>query len=70
MELKNWIKINSTDDMIKLAQKCGCHPNYLYQVAWRGCSPRLAKKIEEVTKELTPQAVVTRKELRPDIWDD
>ena len=70
MKLSNWIEKHSTNDLLHLAQKCGCHPNYLYQVARQGCGPGLAKKIEVWTMKLTPEEIVTRQGLRPDIWDE
>ena len=68
MQLSKWIKKSSTEELRILAKKCGCATNYLYQVALNGCSAKLAKKIEAATMKLTPQYVVTRHELRPDIW--
>jgi DNA-binding transcriptional regulator YdaS (Cro superfamily) len=52
-----------------LADAIGSSPDYLWQIAtaWKGrrASPALAAKIEEATA-----GVVTRAELRPDIWGD
>ena len=68
MKLSKWIKTSSTDELKELAKKCGCCSNYIYQVAAKGCSAGLAKKIERATMKLTPGRVVTKYELRPDIW--
>lgn len=69
MQLAKWIKKASTKELRVLAKECGVASNYLYYVALNGCSARLAKKIEAVTMKLTPRYVVTRHELRPDIWE-
>ena len=69
MQLSKWIKKASTKEMRILAKKCEIANNYLYQVALNGCSAKLAKKIEAATMELTPRFIVTRHELRPDIWE-
>lgn len=69
MKLKKWIHISTTAELKKLAKKCGCCSNYFYQVATKGCSAGLAKKIEKFTKQLTPDRIVTRHNLRPDIWN-
>jgi len=37
-------------------------------MAKKGSSPGLAKKIEAATREATPDKVVHRWDLRPDIW--
>ncbi len=68
MKLKKWIRVSTTAELKKLAKKCGCCSNYFYQVASKGCSAGLAKKIERVTKQLTPDRIVSKQELRPDIW--
>lgn len=68
MKLKKWINITTTAQLRNLAKKCGCHPNYLYQIKEDGCSAGLAKKIAKYTKLLTPDCVVNKWELRPDIW--
>jgi DNA-binding transcriptional regulator YdaS (Cro superfamily) len=68
VKLEKWIDATTTTQLKKLAKKCGCHSNYLYQVATKGCSAGLAKKIERWTKKLTPERVVSKNELRPDIW--
>lgn len=69
MKLSKWIKVSTTTELKKLAKKCGCRSNYLYQIAKKGCSAGLAKKIERNTKKMTPDCVVTRHDLRPDIWE-
>ena len=68
MKLAKWINVMTTAELKKLAKKCGCHPNYIYQIVTSGCSAGLAKKIEKHTTKLTPDYVVTRHDLRPDIW--
>lgn len=68
MKLGKWIDVTTTAELKKLAKKCDCHSNYLYQVATKGCSAGLAKKIERFTQRITPNYVVTRHDLRPDIW--
>lgn len=69
MKLKKWIKVTVAADLKKLAKKCGCHANYIYQIAENGCSPGLAKKIEKATAALTPGKAVFRWDLREDIWE-
>lgn len=68
MKFAKWVKIASAEEMQKLAKKVGVHRNYLYQIAKDGCSAGLAKKIEKQTTRMTPDCVVTRHDLRPDIW--
>lgn len=68
MKLKKWIKGTTATELKKLAKMCGCQSNYIYQIATKGCSAGLAKKIEKYTTKLTPDHVVTRHDLRPDIW--
>lgn len=68
MKLAKWIRSSTTEELRKLAKKIGCHPNYLYQICNDGCSAGLAKKIEKWTMKLTPDCIVTRHDLRPDIW--
>ena len=68
MQLSKWMKKVNSEEIRKLAKKVDCHPNYLYQVAKNGCSAGLAKKIKKWTTKLTPDCVVTRHDLRPDIW--
>ncbi len=68
MQLSKWIKKSTSRELRVLAKECGCASNYFYYVALNGCSAKLAKKIEAVTMKLTPRYVVTRHELRPDIW--
>lgn len=70
MKLSRWIEKSSTYELRQLAQRVRCHPQYLYQIRKDGCSAGLAKKIEKATKELTPGQVVTKEDLRPDIWED
>ena len=69
MKLSTWIKNTTTDQQRELARRAGCHSNYLYCVALNGCSAGLAKKIERVTTRMTPNKIVFRRDLRPDIWD-
>lgn len=65
MDLKTYIADSATRR--ELAASCGTTPDYLWQVAtgWRGrrASVDLAKKIEVATA-----SVVTRHDLRPDIF--
>jgi len=68
MKFKKWIKKHSTEELRKLAKVVGCATNYLYFVANDRPSAGLAKKIETATKKLTPGHIVTKSELRPDIW--
>ena len=68
MKLSKWIKEHSHQDLEKLAKKIKCHPRYLYVIAKKGCSAGLAKKIEAITMKLTPRNVISKHELRPDIW--
>lgn len=68
MKLKEWIKKSTFKELEKLAKKVGCHPRYIYQIVNNGCSAGLAKKIEKFTQKVTPNCVVTRHDLRPDIW--
>lgn len=48
-----------------LAESLGCNADYLWQIATerRRASPALARRIEAATG-----GVVTRAELRPDVW--
>lgn len=68
MKLAKWIRVSTTAELKKLAKKVGCHPNYIYQIVSNGCSAGLAKKIEKFTQRMTPDCIVTRHDLRPDIW--
>lgn len=68
MKLKEWIKKTSTYELRQLAKKVKVHPQYIYQVADHRPSASLAKKIEKAVGELTPNWLVTKEELRPDIW--
>ena len=68
MKLKEWIKKSSTYELRQLAKKVKTHPQYLYQVAKFRCSAGLAKRIEAATRLLTPDKIVTKEEIRPDIW--
>lgn len=68
MKFASWMKKASSEEIRKLAKRVGCNYLYLYQVAKGSCSAGLAKKIEQCTKKLTPERVVKKNELRPDIW--
>ena len=68
MQLTRWMKKATPEEIRTLAKTVKCHHNYLYQVAKDGCSAGLAKKIERFTRKITPGCVVTRHDLRPDIW--
>lgn len=68
MKLSKWMKKSTFEELKELAKLIGCHPRYLYQVRVKGCSAGLAKKIERWTMKLTPDRIVTRHDLRPDIW--
>ena len=69
MKLSDWMQKHSTTEQDQLARKCECHSNYIYEIARFGCSHKLARKIEEWTTILTPDHIVARHDLRPDIWD-
>lgn len=71
MELKQWLYQNPPGDIrAGLLNRVGCRIMYLHQVAGghKRASAMRAKQIEEATRELTPHAVVTRAELRPDLF--
>lgn len=68
MKLQRWISLHSGDELRKLAGAIGAATNYLYYVARNRPSAGLAKKIEKATKKLTPDHVITKESLRPDIW--
>lgn len=68
MKLQRWINLHTGEELRKLAKTVDCASNYLYYVARNRPSAGLAKKIEKATKKLTPDHVITKNELRPDIW--
>lgn len=68
MNLEQWIKEFPAKDLRALANRCRCSTNYLYYVAMNQPSPALARKIEAATRDMDKSAVVTKEELRPDIW--
>ena len=68
MKLAKWIAVMDTPTKRRLAKMVDCHRLYLYQVAKDGCSARLAQKIVKAIERLTPEQVVHRWEIRPDIW--
>lgn len=68
MKFAKWMEKANSEEIQKLAKMVKCHHLYLYQVAKSSCSAGLAKKIERWTKKLTPERVVSKNELRPDIW--
>ena len=70
MKLAEWIKKSTTGELRALAQAVDCHPQYLYGVAKDGCSTKLAKKIEKEVPKITPKRVVTKAEVKPDVWDN
>ncbi len=67
MDLRTWIEKYGTKGRDKLARMVGRHPRYLYE-AQKKCGAKLAIKIEQATKELTPDDFVPKYELRPDLW--
>lgn len=71
MHLKKWLTTHPPGDIrTALLQRVGCRVLYLHQVAGghKNASAKRAKLIEDATRELTPGAVVTRAELRPDLF--
>lgn len=69
MKFAKWMEGSNTTEIIKLAKMVERSYLYLYQVAKGSCSAGLAKKIEKATKKTTPDRVVHKWELRPDIWE-
>jgi len=67
MDLATYIADSSRRS--ELVAALGCNDDYLWQVAtgWRGrkAGPKLAKRIEHATS-----GAVTRREVRPDLYDD
>lgn len=68
MNLAKWISTSTSEEHEKLAKLVKCHYLYLYQVARRGCSAGLAKKIEKYTTQMDPVRAVPKHTIRPDIW--
>jgi len=62
------MKRTSGEERRQIAREAGCTAYYLYHVVKNGCSPGLAKKIEAATKKFMPDRIVSKAELRPDIW--
>ncbi len=67
LNLRAWIEKYGTKRRDELARMVGRHPRYLYE-AQEKCGAKLAMKIEQATKELTPDDFVPKYELRPDLW--
>lgn len=65
MDLKTYIKDTAARRL--LAETVGTSPDYLWQLAnnWRGRRP---SRITTLAIERATNGVVTRQELRPDIW--
>lgn len=63
--LLDYLRTGGTEEAARLADKAQTKPVYLWQVAngYRRAGPRLATSIEQETRGL-----VTREELRPDIY--
>lgn len=70
MNLSTWMREHKT---LKgtLADALGSSVGVLYQYAGGHVrmGPVRAREIEDVTRELTPDAVVTRAESRPDLFE-
>lgn len=65
MKLLEYIKQHGKEQASEVARAAGTNYAYLSQIAngHRNCSPSLALKIENATEKL-----VTRQELRPDVY--
>ncbi len=68
MKITDWIKKTTPKERRQVAKEAGCTAVYLYYVVKDGCSAGLAKKIEQATKKITPDRVLTKEMIRPDIW--
>lgn len=68
MKLSDWMKKTTSKERRQVAKEAGCTSYYFYYIAKNRCSAGLAKKIEDATQKITPDRVVFKEELRPDIW--
>lgn len=71
MNLKTWLKHTSRRERERVAQHAGTTLAYLDQLAGghRNPSPALARRLEQASRLHTPEYVLRREHLRPDIWE-
>ena len=70
LHLQMWLRMASDEEREQLASACETSIEYFYQIAGghRAGSGRLIRKIEEESHRLTPNRIVSRKIMRPDIF--
>lgn len=71
MNIKTWFKHTSRPERERVAQDAGTTLAYLDQLAGghRHPSPALARRLEQASLLYTPEHVLRREHLRPDIWE-
>lgn len=69
--MRQWLNTSTSEEKKLLARTVSKRIIYFYQIAKgnRHPSPMLAKALEEATRRITPDRVLTRHDLRPDIWE-
>lgn len=72
MNLNDWLKQATQEERELLANQCETTTAYLYQIAGghRAGSAVLARKIEEQTTAISPDRVVSKNLLRPDVFGE
>lgn len=70
MHLKTWLNQSSEEERTNLAGAANTTVGYLWQIggSHREAGAKLARRIEQATKTITPDRVVLAEELRPDIF--
>lgn len=69
MRIREWLKTSTSEEQTALAVKLDTSVAYLRQLACqhRRASWRLAVELEEASKKITPDRVISKTMLRPDI---
>lgn len=68
MKLSDWMTKTTSEERRQVAKQAGCTSYYFYHIAKDRCSAGLAKKLEVAIQKITPDRLVSKEELRPDIW--
>lgn len=72
MDLKTWLNSATPEERETLADKAETGVNYLWQIAGghRKPTPEKVKAIVKASEEVTPDRILDKAKIRPDIWGD